>query len=59
MLTQSYEMGREGWRTLVDIRAQMHADRAHFYLAGTLTARLNGAVVAERQWDVALARDLM
>ena len=59
VLTQSYEMGREGWRTLVDIRAQMHADRAHFYLAGTLTARLNGAVVAERQWDVALARDLM
>lgn len=59
VLTQSYEMGREGWRTLVDIRAQMHADRANFYLAGTLTARLNGAVVAERQWDLALARDLM
>jgi hypothetical protein len=59
VLTQSYEMGREGWRTLVNIRAQMHADRANFYLSGTLTARLNGEIAAEREWDVAIARDLM
>ena len=59
VLTQSYEMGREGWRTRVNTRAQMHADRAYFYLTGTLTARLNGEIVAEREWDVAIARDLM
>jgi hypothetical protein len=59
VLTQSYEMGREGWRTLVNTRAQMHADRTNFYLSGTLTARLNGEVVAERTWDVAIARDLI
>ena len=59
VLTQSYEMGREGWRTLVNTRAQMHSDRANFYLSGTLTARLNGELVAERSWDVAIARDLM
>jgi putative CocE/NonD family hydrolase len=59
VLTQSYEMGREGWRTLVNTRAQMHADRTNFYLSGTLTARLNGEVVAERMWDVAIVRDLI
>ena len=59
LLTQSYEMGREGWRTLIDTRAQMRCDRTHFYLAATLTARLNGQIVAERQWDVTVARDLV
>ena len=43
VLTQSYEMGREGWRTRIDTRAQMRSDRTHFYLACTLTAQLNGA----------------
>jgi len=59
VLTQSYEMGREGWRTLVITRAQMHSDRSSFYLSGTLTARLNDEVVAERRWDVAIPRDLI
>ncbi|MGO9804606.1 MAG: CocE/NonD family hydrolase [Steroidobacteraceae bacterium] len=59
VLTQSYEMGREGWRTLVNTRAQMRSDRSTFYLSATLTARLNGELVAERQWDVAIPRDLI
>jgi uncharacterized protein len=59
LLTQSYEMGREGWRTLVNTRARMHSDRTNFHLSGTLTARLNGEVVAEREWDVVIARDLI
>jgi uncharacterized protein len=59
VLTQAYEMGREGWRTRVDTRAQMHSDQTRFYLSATLTARLNGELVAERKWDVAIARDLM
>jgi len=59
VLTQSYEMGREGWRTLVNTRAQMHSDRSSFYLSATLTARLNGELVAERQWDVTIPRDLV
>jgi hypothetical protein len=59
VLTQSYEMGRAGWRTLVNIRAQMRADQANFYLSATLTARLNGEVAAERAWDVAIVRDLI
>ena len=59
LLTQSYEMGREGWRTRIDTRAQMRADLRHFYLTATLTAQLNGAVVAERAWDLTIPRDLV
>ena len=59
LLTQTYEMGRKGWRTVVDTRAQMRSDEANFYLSGTLTARHNGEIVAERQWDVAIARDFI
>jgi uncharacterized protein len=59
VLTQSYEMGRDGWRTRVNTRAEMHSDQNTFYLSGTLSAHLNGEPVAERQWDVAIPRDLM
>lgn len=59
VLTQSYEMGRDGWRTLVDTRAQMHSDQTTFFISGTLRAHLNGELVAEREWNVAIPRDLM
>jgi putative CocE/NonD family hydrolase len=59
VLTQSYEMGREGWRTRVETRAQMRSDARNFYLSGTLTAHLNGEPVAERAWDFTFARDLL
>ena len=59
VLTQSYEMGREGWQTLIATRAEMRSDRENFYLTGSLTARLNGEWVAERQWNVTIARDLL
>ncbi len=59
VLTQSYEMGREGWRTRVQTRAQMHSDRDNFYVSGTLTAYEDGNVVAERRWDETIPRDLM
>jgi uncharacterized protein len=52
-------MGREGWRTRIETRSQMHSDREHFYLSATLTARLNGELVAERDWNVTIARDHM
>jgi putative CocE/NonD family hydrolase len=59
VLTQSFEMGRDGWRTLVNTRAEMHSDRDNFYVSGTLTAHENGNVVAERCWNETIARDLM
>ena len=59
LLTQTYEMGRQGWRTRVDTRARMTSDAASFHLTATLTARLNGELVAEREWDVTIPRDLV
>ncbi|MGA7537819.1 MAG: CocE/NonD family hydrolase [Steroidobacteraceae bacterium] len=58
-LTQTYEMGRDGWRTVIDTRTEMRSDKINFYLSGTLTARHNGEIVAERQWDVAIERDFI
>jgi putative CocE/NonD family hydrolase len=58
-LSQSYEMGREGWRTRIDTRAEMHSDAGHFRLTATLTARLNGEQVAERRWELTAPRDLI
>jgi hypothetical protein len=59
VLTQSFAMGRDGWRTVINTRAEMRSDRERFYLAGTVTARHNGETVAIRQWDETFARDLM
>jgi hypothetical protein len=59
VLTQSFAMGREGWRTVIDTRAEMRSDRERFYLSGSMTARHNGETVAIRQWDETFARDLM
>lgn len=59
LLTQSYQMGRAGWRTRIDTRAQMHSDLRSFYLSATLTARLNGEQLAERRWELTVARDLV
>ena len=58
-LTQSFELGREGWRTRIDTRAVMHGDRQNFHVTGTLTARLDGAMIAERSWDLSIPRDLV
>ena len=59
VLTQTYEMGRDGWRIRVETRTEMWADTRQFRLKGALTARLNGALMAERQWDESIARDLL
>ena len=48
VLTQSYEMGRDGWRTLVNSRARMRSDRDSSMSRALLIARLNGDIVAER-----------
>ncbi|MGH8289735.1 MAG: CocE/NonD family hydrolase [Steroidobacteraceae bacterium] len=59
VLTQTYDMGRDGWGTLINTRTEMRSDKGNFYVSGTLIARHNGEIVAERQWDAAIARDLM
>ena len=59
VLTQSYALGRAGWRTEVATRTEMHSDRDHFYLCGSLTARCNGEIVAERTWSDTFPRKLV
>src|SRR5262249_16017271 len=59
VITQSYEMGREGWRTAVLTKTEMRSDGDKFYLSGTLTALENGKQVAERSWSETIPRDLV
>lgn len=55
-LTQSYDMGREGWRTRVEIRARMTGDRTHFHLTCELDAYEGATAVAHREWKEVVAR---
>jgi uncharacterized protein len=59
VIMQSFEMGRERWRTSVRTRTEMRSDRNNFYLSGNLTAFENGNAVAERAWSETIARDLV
>ena len=59
VLTQSFALGREGWRSRVETRAEMWSDLENFFLKGDLSAYLNGGLVAERHWDETFKRDLV
>jgi hypothetical protein len=59
VLTQSFALGREGWRTVVETRCEMHSDRERFYVSATLNAQHNGEPVAERRWNEAFPRKLV
>jgi putative CocE/NonD family hydrolase len=58
-LDQSYELGREGWRILIETRTSMHASATDFILRGNLRAFENGALAASRDWEVTIPRDHM
>jgi hypothetical protein len=59
VLTQSYEMGREGWRILIESRSVLTADLDRWHLTTELTAKENGQVVTERAWSEDIPRDLV
>ena len=59
VITQSYEMGREGWRTSVRTRAEMRSDRENFYLSGEVAALEDGKEMAKRNWSETIRRDLV
>lgn len=59
VLTQHYDMGREGWRIAIDSVTEMTADATTFFLKGELVVLENGQEVARRRWDEAIARDLI
>ncbi|WP_225765061.1 CocE/NonD family hydrolase [Inquilinus sp. Marseille-Q2685] len=59
VLTQSYEMGREGWRILIESQSVLTADLDRWHLTTELTAKENGQVVTERSWSEDIPRDLV
>ena len=58
-ITQSYEMGRDGWRIRIETDAEMTGTAETFRLTGVVRAFENGALVVERTWDEAFARDCL
>ena len=57
VLTQTYEMGREGWRIRLETRTEMWATASEFRLRSTLRALENGREAASRVWDATVERD--
>jgi hypothetical protein len=52
-------MGREGWRIRIETEAEMTGTAETFRLTGAVRAYENGALVVERAWDEAFARDCL
>lgn len=58
-LTESYEMGREGWQIRIEVKTAMQATATDFILEGELRASANGELAAERRWHEKIPRDLL
>jgi predicted acyl esterase len=58
-LTQSYELGREGWRIRIETHSSMHATATDFVLAAKLRAFENGTFAASRDFEETIPRDLV
>ncbi len=58
-LTQSYELGREGWRIRIDTHTSMHATTTNFVLTATLRAFANGTLAESRDFEETIPRDLV
>ncbi|HEY0274804.1 MAG TPA: CocE/NonD family hydrolase [Paenirhodobacter sp.] len=59
VLTQSYRMGREGWRTRIDTVTEMTSDATDFHLRGHLVAYEGETEVARREWSDSIPRHLI
>ncbi|MGD0721238.1 MAG: CocE/NonD family hydrolase [Roseiarcus sp.] len=59
VVTQCYELGREGWRIRIETTTAMRATATDFVLEGRLRAYENGALAAEREWSQTIPRDLL
>ncbi|PRH84188.1 peptidase S15 [Labrys okinawensis] len=58
-LTESYQMGREGWQIRIEVKTAMQATATDFILEGELKASANGEMAAERRWHEKIPRDLL
>jgi hypothetical protein len=59
VITQAYEMGREGWMTRSETTMEMTATATHFQMKCRLEAFENGLSRLVREWDETIARDLI
>jgi hypothetical protein len=59
VITQSYEMGREGWGIRIETEMEMSGTPERFRVTGAVRAFENGALVVERAWDETFARDCL
>jgi uncharacterized protein len=57
VITQSYEMGREGWHIRIETEAEMTGTRETFRLTGAVRAYANGVLEVERAWTETVPRD--
>jgi putative CocE/NonD family hydrolase len=58
-LTQTYEMGREGWRIRIETETSMRASRTAFFPQASLRAYENGEAAGARDWEETIPRDLV
>ncbi len=58
-LTQTYEMGRAGWRIRIDSTTGMRSDAKAFHLDCAMRVHENGAEVWRRDWAETIPRDLI
>jgi putative CocE/NonD family hydrolase len=58
LLTQSFDMGREGWRTRIETRTEMTSDADNFYIKCMLNAFDGDLPVYTKTWEQAIKRDL-
>jgi len=57
VINQTYEMGRDGWRIVIETTTSLTAEADGFLIEGTLLAMENGDLVHRRNWQRQLARD--
>jgi hypothetical protein len=58
-LTQSYELGREGWRIRIETRTSMEANAENFVLRASVKAFENRSLVSSREMGEIVPRDCM
>ncbi len=59
VITQAYEMGREGWMTRSETRLEMTSTLTDFYVRARTEVFENGVSHLVREWDDKVARDLV
>jgi len=58
-ITQTMDMGRDGWRSAIAVRTVLTCDATHFHVEAEATASLNGKEASVRRWKTSHARNLL